>query len=255
MRDVAATWLLLGLALAPGLAAAQGVPPDQALYTCRVYVTGTDMRSRPAGLERCVRDVLVKVAGAPDLAADPRLTELGTRAAQMVEDLVYLDRMTDEPIHDEQGTRDRPFDLVAHVDPQAVAGLLHELGAAAWVTTRPVLLAVVDVAKDGAGFPVTADGPQGERQRRALLAAGETFGMRVALPTIDRWPAPDQPLARAPGGVVALTGSMRWSEADAGWNCQWRLGDREWSISGVSFDEAFRAGVAGAVRILAAGRR
>lgn len=246
-----ATGLLLGLAGVPALAAVQDVAPDPPLYACRVYVTGTDMRSRPAGLERCVHDVLVKVAGAPDLADDPRLARLGARAASMIEDLAYLDRMTDEPTHDEQGTRDRPFDLVAHVDPHAVAGLLHDLGTAPWVTARPVLLVLVDVAKDGASFPLTADGPQGERQRRALLAAGETFGMRVALPTLEQSPAPGRASAQPRADGVALTGSLRWSEADAGWTCRWQLGGRDWSVSGVSFDEAFRVGVAGAVRRLA----
>ncbi len=38
------------------------------LYTAMAIVTGTDMRSRPAGFARCLREVLVKVSGNPALA-------------------------------------------------------------------------------------------------------------------------------------------------------------------------------------------
>src|SRR3954452_19837318 len=84
------------------------------LFACRVIVTGTDMRSRPDGLARCLRDVVVKVTGKPSLAEDARTSAIAQRADGLVEDFVYLDRMSGIPHHDEQGTRDRPYDLVAH---------------------------------------------------------------------------------------------------------------------------------------------
>lgn len=261
--------LLLGSVMMSlqALAASQDVSADPSLYQCKVIVTGTDMRSRPGGLERCVRDVLVKVAADPALADDPRVLALGTRASGMVEDFFYLDRMTDIRTHDEQGTRDRPFDLIAHADPGKIADLLRELDRTPWLRGRPVLLAVVQVRRAGADFPVTADGSAGERQRQALLAAGETYGMRISLPTVEQLGNVDRSrpdlgglaIAAHDGGVALLRGSMTWSDADFGWNFDWHLGGSgdpvTWEIRGVSFDEGFRAGVARAATELSARSR
>lgn len=255
------------LSLPARTAASQDVPADPALYRCKVIVTGTDMRSRPDGLARCVTDVLVKVAADPALAKDPRVLALGKRASGMVQDFAYLDRMTDIPMHDEQGSRDRPFDLVAHVDPSKVDAFLRELGRAPWLVGRPVLLAVVDVKRGDVAFAMTADGPHGERQREALLAAGETYGMRISLPTVEQLGAMDRSrpdptglnLGPAGGGVVVLKGALTWSDADMGWDCDWRIGvdggPVSWTVRGVSFDDAFRAGVSRAAQELSARSR
>lgn len=254
----AVCWASLPAAAAEGLA-------DPALYRCKVYLTGTDMRSRPEGLARCVRDVLVKVTGDPDVAENPKL--LGLAAAGLVQDFAYLDRMSDQPHHDEQGTRDRPFDLIGHVDPAGVARLLRTLGRTAWTGPRPVLFVVAQSHNGGERFAITADGEEGERQRQALLAAGERYGMRVSVPTVAQLEgmsraAPDVrrlPIAKGPGGAVALVGALDWSDADAGWVCRWTLlagGRRQvWEVRGVSFDEGFRAGVGGAAKRLAGARR
>jgi hypothetical protein len=221
------------------------------------------MRSRPAGLERCVRDILVKVAADPGLAEDPRVLALGERSIAMVEDFAYLDRMIDVPTHDEQGTRDRPYDLVGHVDPTKIAETLRGLGLKPWVVARPMLLVLVNVQRADVQFDLTADGGPGERQRQALLAAGETYGMRVAVPTVEQRAVIDTAkldLGRlgpmnARGGLVVLIGSMIWSDPDNGWNCTWHAtldGQvRTWTIRGVSFDEGFRSGVGGAAHAAA----
>lgn len=203
-----ARWALIGCVLT-GLpipaASAQEIAPDLSLYRCKAYVSGTDMRSRPAGLQRCVRDVLVRVAGDPGLAEDPRVLALGDRAIGMVRHFAYLDRMTDMPLRDEQGTRDRPFDLIAHVDPAMAAATLRELGSAPWVAPRPTLLARVAVQWRGNRFNMTADGTEGERQRQALLAAADTYGITVALPTVEQG---GDALAGPGAGVVVLDGAL-----------------------------------------------
>ncbi len=231
------------------------------LFSCRVVVTGTDMRERPAALERCVRNVVVKVTGKPLPGDDARVVEIAGHADRLVEDIVYLDRMTDIPRHDEQGSRDRPFDLVAHVDPEGLRAELAAAGLKPWLD-RPTLLAAVQVSKGAERFRLTADGLPGERQRRALLAAGDAYGMRVSLLTerqteASTGAAPDPGSLKVSGGtgkVVVLSGMLRWSDADFGWNAEWRLNregtERAWSISGVSFDEAFRSGVGGAAAAL-----
>lgn len=238
---------------------AQEVPD---LFSCRVIVTGTDMRERPAALERCVRNVVVRVTGMPRLAGDPRVDAIAGHAADLIEDIVYLDRMTDLPRHDEQGTRDRPFDLIAHVDPARMGAELARAGLKQWLD-RPTLLVSVRVSKEGEDFPLTADGLQGERQRRALLSAGETYGVRVALLTERQTGAaggagPDPGTLRLTDGagrVLVLNGTLTWSDADFGWNAEWRITSgggrqRSWDIRGVSFDEAFRSGVGGVAAAL-----
>lgn len=44
--------------------------------------------------------------------------------------------------------------------------------------------------------------------------------------------------------------STRWSEVDLGWNAKWTLGAAVWTIPGVVFDEAFRAGGRGPAKRL-----
>ena len=44
--------------------------------------------------------------------------------------------------------------------------------------------------------------------------------------------------------------STRWSEVDLGWNTEWTLAAAAWTIPGVWFDEAFRAGGGGMAKCL-----
>ena len=89
------------------------VPADAAdsLYTGLAYVTGQMEETRLPGFGRALEEVLVKVSGDARLGADPRVAALTGEAARYVETFSYRDRMADIPIHDEQGTRERPFEL------------------------------------------------------------------------------------------------------------------------------------------------
>jgi uncharacterized protein len=168
--------LALALLLLTGSAAcAQPV-----LYRAQSYTTGTDERDRPAALARCVRDVLVQVSGNPALLKDPRSANLETKAETLVSDYVYLDRMTDVPHHDEQGSRDRPYDLVVEFDRARIDAALAELGETPWPARDRPLVSVRIVLIHGADTsPLTADGVFDERQRRALLAAADKYGLRL----------------------------------------------------------------------------
>ena len=249
---VAAVLLLL-----PPPARAHGLATASPLLECRVIVTGTDMRSRPDAMARCVRDVVVRVTGRPDLADDPKVDGMVAQAPGLVEDFAYLDRMTDIPTHDEQGTRDRPFDFVAHVDPAKLQAALDAAGLHAWLD-RPTLLALVTVSRDGERFALTGDGPFGERQREAILDASRRYGLRVALPTEAQAVHLDAltPEQTGVGGLskraAVLRGALTWSDADFGWNARWQFdGGASWEVRGVSFDAAFRSGVGGAAQRLA----
>lgn len=247
--------LLLGACAGPAPA------PDPALYAGRAIVTGTDERSRPRGIAEAFADVLAKVAGDPRLLDDPRVAALP--AAAGVVDIAYRDRMEGIPIHDEQGTRDRPYDMTVRFDPAHVDAVLRSLGSPPWPGPRPRLGAVVTVRIGAVRYVLANAGERGYDQRNALLDAGERRGLALVLP-----PPGDRPdaieamdlagldaLARTLGADRALAGRMSWSQAELRWTAEWRMtvggAERRWVARDATFDEAFRRAVGTAAMILA----
>ena len=234
---------VLALTFATSALAAQQ-DPQLGRYEARTIVTGTDLRSRPAGMAACLSDVLIKVSGDPTLAADPRLPALAARAGNYATDFDYWDRMSGIAHHDEQGSSDRPYNLSVRFDPARIAAALHDLGRAPWSDPRPVLVVLVQVQGARDAFGLTSGEPHADGMRAALAESGEKYGMRVIVPAS---------LAAPPAGV-ALPGTLVFSQAALGWVARWHLEWQgtgyEWGVRGVNFDEAFRDGVRGAMQIL-----
>jgi uncharacterized protein len=238
------------------------------LYQARTIVTGQGEESRRGGFAHCLEQVLVKVSGDPRLLDDPRVTGLAGRASTFVADFHYRDRMAGIPVHDEQGTRDRPYDLTVNFDPGKVAAALRSLGLEPWGASRPRVVMFVAVRLGPTTYLLASDGEHGRDQREALADAAERFGVPIALPdqaalvkaglSYESLPTIDlrrlDAAARTMGGDLALGGSMLWSEAGLGWIADWRLDAQgksyQWQIRGVSFDDAFRNAIAGAAQIL-----
>jgi hypothetical protein len=234
--------LLLGLAL---FAAAADAQSDADLCEGTAIVTGTGAAIRAEGLSHALCDVLVKRSGDPVWLHDPRAEPMASRAADLLQDYLYLDRLSDLPKHDEQGTRDRPYDLIARFAPAKVDAALAELGDRPWLTPRPALLPRIMITDSRHGsFPLTADGDNDERHREALLAAGRRFGIHLVLEPL----AAGNVDAAAPGTLI-VTGTLRWRDADPGWAGTWQAEGRNWGIKGVSFDDAYRNLVLGAMAI------
>jgi hypothetical protein len=228
-----------------GLTNAAGAQPAP-LYQAQVIVTGTDMRERPAGLSRCLMDVLVKVSGDPALPDNPRAQALGARAPELIEDFDYRDRMGHLPMQDEQGSRDRPYTLTCRFVPARVDAALRSIGSRPWRGPRPRLLAEVTMTdRSGNTLSLKADLPQGDGPRAALLDAAEQSGLRVTLP---REGAP--PLRN----LVQLEGVLVWHDSAFGWVADWKLTWRQqthtWRVQGVSYDDAMRSAMRGAAAIL-----
>src|SRR4051794_8984086 len=115
---IALPWVAVFLAFfACGSAAAA---PVADLYEARTIVTGAREETRIPGFEDCFADVLVKVSGDPRLLVDPKLTALRGHAAEYVRSYRYHDRLEGIPIHDEQGSRDRPYDLFVDFVPALI---------------------------------------------------------------------------------------------------------------------------------------
>ena len=272
MRNTAAGWLVAGWVLLPIAVAAATIPVGE-LYQARAIVTGQEGQARTRGIAACLEDVLVKVSGDPRLIDDARTAVLAEHAEELVESFRYRDRMTGIPVHDEQGTRDRPYDLTVDFDPPAIDAALYSLGRKPWSASRPTVAMFLNVRNGSVAYALARDGERGCDLREALAAASWKFGLPLALPdsaTLADVP-PGEPGTRAAdlggfetaaqrtGGDVALLGWLTWDEANLGWVAEWRLphgGELyRWQVGGVSFDAAFRSAVSGAAQILSGNGR
>lgn len=235
------------------------------LYQARAIVTGQGEENRLGGYPGCFEDVLIKVSGDPRLIGDPRLETLKAQARTFVVSFDYHDRMAGLPTHDEQGTRDRPYDLIVHFDRDKVDAALRSLGLTPW-TRRPRVAMLLGMKQAAASYVLTRDGDR-TGPSDSLAAAADKRGVPIVIPTtsdllthgltfealtsnlagLDRI-APDL------GADVALVGQLIWSEQELGWAASWSLAAsgvlHHWHIRGVSFDEAFRNAAGGAAQIL-----
>ena len=232
------------------------------LYQAVAIVTGSDMRSRPTGFAQCLREVLVKLSGEPRLRDDPRVSELAAHAAALVASFEYADQMAGIPVHDDQGTYDRPFNLTVRFDPARIDQALADLGEKPWRGERPAVVPAVLVHRYSATYWLSAENPAplAADQRESLVERGEEFGMKVHIPTeaelaawgvtIKGFPSSQLP---SPPDQALVAGTLEFEEAIPGWVGSWRMRwrgvDYVWRISGVNFDEAFRDIIRGVVRV------
>ncbi len=237
---------------------------DQAdtLYSAKAIVTGQGEKNREPGFRDCLTQVLVRVSGDQRLTARPEMADLLPRAGSFVRSFSYRDRLAGKPIHDEQGTYDRPHDLTCRYEPTVIDGLLADFGSHPWRDARPALAVFLDVTRYQQAFRVSRDDPRDAAMRDSFALAASALAMTVAFPSTQDGekskPGPNAvdlaAAASAAGADLPLIGKIDWSDADHGWVASWRLteGGREhaWTVRGVNFDEAFRVAVRGAAQIL-----
>jgi hypothetical protein len=262
----AIVWIFLAALLTwcAGTMAAAGAD----LYRAKVTVTGQGEANRIFGFGACLEDVLIKVSGALKLSGDPRLAAYKSKAKDFVTGFSYRDQFFGKPIRDEQGTRDRPYDLTVEFEESRINDILRAFGLKPWLSQRPRLAVFVAMEQGPRNYIVTADGTQSDLQRDALLAAADKRGMDIVLPgtaalaksnmtgaELRTPPFPAlAPIAAEQGGEVVLVGRLVWDDRDLGWATQWQMdwGGRthRWQVRGVTFDEAFRRGIGSAAQIL-----
>jgi hypothetical protein len=215
------------------------------LYRAQTIVTGQGAANRTIGFKACLEDVLIKVSGALKLAGDPRLETYKSRAGDFVHGYDYHDQMSGEAKRDEQGTRDRPYDLIVDFDRNKIDDVLSALDLKPWLSQRPVLGVSAEMEQGTRKYIVTSDEKQSDLQRESLLAAAAKRGMTITLPNAA---------SAQPGGDVVLIGHLIWNDQDLGWVTEWQLNvggkPHHWQVRGVTFDEAFRRGIGGAAQIL-----
>ena len=238
------------------------------LYRAQAIVTGQGEANRIIGFASCLEDVLIKVSGAQKLAGDRRLAAYKSNAKDLVGAFSYHDQMSGTPTRDEQGTRDRPYDLIVDFDETKIDDLLKALHITPWHSHRPVLAVFVEMQQGPKSYMVTADADRAAIQRESLLAAAARRGMTVVLPSAAALAESSingaefgtttsskfGSVAARQGGEVALIGRLVWDDRELGWATQWRMDwqnrTHRWQVRGVTFDEAFRRGIGGAAQIL-----
>ncbi len=257
-------WAVLPVMLAWCLACGAALADVDDLYQAKVLVTGQRPETRLPALERGLADVLVKLSGDPDTVRDPAAAGLIGNAEVYVDSFRYRDLMEGIPVHDEQGTRDRPYELTIDFDPRKIDGVLRELGRESWTGARPRLAVLLAVEFDEVTYLLAADGDRGRDQRESLAAAAWKYGLPIVLPTAQALAASGltvghlesadgdkvESISKAAGGDAGLVGRLTWSREALGWIAEWRLGPDRWQIRGVNFDEAFRNAMSGALRSL-----
>jgi len=238
------------------------------LYRTKVTVTGQGEANRMVGFAAGLEDVLIKASGAQKLSGDRRLAAYKSKAKDFVRAFSYRDQFFGKPIRDEQGTRDRPFDLTVEFEEGKIDDILKALSLKPWLSHRPSLAVFVEMDQGAKNYIVTTDGPQSDLQRDALLAAADKRGMDIVLPgtaalaksniTAAELRTPSfqalAPVAAELGGEVVLVGRLVWDDRDLGWATQWQMDWRgqthRWQIRGLTFDETFRRGIGGVAQIL-----
>ncbi|MBC7152177.1 MAG: DUF2066 domain-containing protein [Rhizobium sp.] len=237
---------------------------DQAdtLYSAKAIVTGQGEKNREPGFRDCLTQVLVRVSGDQRLTARPEMADLLPRAGSFVQSFSYRDRLAGKPIHDEQGTYDRPHDLTCRYEPSVIDGLLADFGSDPWRDARPALAVFLDVTRYQQAFRVSRENPRDAAMRDSFALAASALAMTVVFPSAQDGDEASSgqnavdlaEAASTAGADMPLIGKLDWSDADHGWVASWHLseGGREhsWTVRGVNFDEAFRVAVRGAAQIL-----
>lgn len=258
-------WLFLLAIAFPGAARADDMA---ALYQTQAIVTGQSEENRQPGFEKCFQGVLVKVSGDQRLLKTSEVIALIPKSGEFVASFRYRDRLEGIPIHDEQGTYDRPHDLTCIFDRARIDALLGKLGSRAWLDKRPTVAVFLSVKTATKAFALASDGVDGPYMRDSLAAAAEPLAIPVLLPSTTMLAAAGldagtmlmadeaklAEVAKAAGADAPLAGSLEWNDAELGWIVKWRLPSggtlAHWEIRGVSFDEGFRNAIRGAAQVL-----
>jgi hypothetical protein len=235
-----------------------GIDP---LYQADVIVTGTDMRQRPWGFAQTLHSVLVKSSGDPRLKDDARAAALAPKAADFVLCFSYADMMAGIPLHDDQGTYDRPHKLTVTFDPAKIDAVLAQFGDKPWHGERPVIVPAILVhGPKPPAYLLSAETPRGSEQRGAFATWAGELDVKARIPSdaeLAGWGfAADHRPADPPSSVdneVIVVGTLDWSESLPGWvgqwRCRWHDADHAWGISGVSYDAAFRNLIGGVMQL------
>ncbi|MGE0769953.1 MAG: DUF2066 domain-containing protein [Hyphomicrobiaceae bacterium] len=250
--------LLIALAISPRHVACREITD---LYRAETVVTGTEEPERTRGFREALGRVVVKLTGDIRLATDPRILGLAAKPHDLVATFEYEDRMKDIPVHDEQGTRERPHFLRVAFAKPAIDAALQRLGIAKWPADRPVVAVWLRIDTLAGRILLTPSGPEGYGQRAVITETARRLGLPIVLPGAGSTIGFDDIVAdriatlrtAAPTADAHLVGRLTVRD-DGYWDMTWSFltppAVHHWSLSRVTFDEALTFGLAKAVGTL-----
>jgi hypothetical protein len=211
---------------------------------------------------------LIKVSGDAALIQSQTGQPLLSQASDLVESFTYADRMQGIPIHDEQGTRERPHFLRMRFHSLGVAAALQQIGITPWSSNRPQVVIWLGIQDSLRAYVLGADTAFGSGQREVLKSVAHKRGVPVILPemqatdraaiTYDEIAAATMPRLRQVseryGGEALLVGTLVMD--DKGYwtlicTLAWHDCQRRWQLSGVTFDVALRTAIERSAKLLA----
>lgn len=244
-------------------------PDNGSLYAGRALQTGKLQGADRASIAASFSEVLVKVSGDPEVVRDSRFSAVAVNLEQMVTGIDYRDRMAGIPIGDEQGTRERPYELTVHFDPAKTDNVLAALDKKPFTGPRPRLLVLISIKNSARTYLLETDSEFGVDQRDALFESAFQAGLPVQLPEkkllqessvrIEQLgqlsQADIRKLTLAAGAEAGLIGTLIWNDGARGWLINWHFADpthdERWSLADVTFDRAFQNAMFGTLSILA----
>lgn len=244
---------LFGLALK---ALAAEVSETDKYYEAQTIITGVLEPERTRGFREGLREILIKVANAPELEADGRLPPILEHASDFIASYTLEDRNKHLKFNDEQGTRDRPHYLRMQADRAKVDGVLASLGLKPWFN-RPVFEVLLVVHGPRGAFLIGDELPPDQASKKAasVRVTGENvalvskkwdgFEQRETLKSISRRRGyaiafPDLPnLATGEASVNPSFPQVREGQAVARWQADlfpdasgfWRLDATGWRMT------------------------
>lgn len=251
------TMILAAGALAPQIAAAQSplMQPDE-LYKAETIVTGTGEAERMRGLRIGAEDVVIKLTGDASLAGTKPAGDVAEKAADLLADFTYEDRMKDIPIHDEQGTRDRPHYLRMRFDAGKFDAALQQAGMKKWTGERPALAVWIGISEPRGKYVLASQG-DGYGQREVLKDASKKRAIPILLPAENQSAVDYETVAHGDlavlrraskelGGNAIFYGVLDF-DGGAHWNASWTVEgsqvDARWKMQGVTFDAALKGAI------------
>ena len=216
---------------------AKAEPSNDALYRASVIVTGDREETRIPIIPQAFEVAAAKLTGNPEIAQNPAFAAIAAKSRDFVWSYTYHDRMFGRPIHDEQGTRDRPFDLTVQFDQKMLDAALKGMGEKPWPAPRPrlgVVLTVTDMARN---YLLAEDGEHGSDQRASFADASTRYAIPVSFPTnadltaagiaaenVDiASPEALEVLKEKLHVDALLVGRLEWNKTELGWTGTWRL--------------------------------
>lgn len=232
------------------------------LYRGQAIVTGTHEPERTRGFRLALSDVIIKLTGDARLEGSDKLAVLLDTPHQFVKDFEYEDRMKDIPVHDEQGTRERPHFLRVRFKPAVIDAQLNKLGLVKWNPNRPMLAVWLAVRTARGVYVLERDGADGYGQRAVIVETARRRGLPITLPAAGRHDvryddvvAGDSAKLRraspaAEGLLVAVLSIVPSGYWDIALRLDYRGRSRRWTLRNVSFDAALRNGLHTAALVL-----